>query len=107
VEEMDKQKKKVVAEEVLVEDITGQQEIEGEEEEEVEDEAAEENLVVGQKRKAPSAVEITLPYLPDVVVAVEDMLGKVPKLKYADHDVTDTMKFPDLAQEVTWRTGGR
>jgi hypothetical protein len=100
VEEMDKQKQKVIAEEVLVEDITGQQEIEGEEEEEVEDEVAEENPVVGQKRKAPGIVEITLPYLPDVVVAVEDMLGKVPKLKYADHDVTDTTKFPDLAQEI-------
>jgi hypothetical protein len=40
-----------------------------------------------------------LPYLPDVVVAVEDMLGKVSKLKYADHVVTDTTKFPDLVQE--------
>jgi hypothetical protein len=55
---------------------------------------------MGQKRKAPSTVEITLPHLPDVVVVVEDMLGKVLKLKYADHDITDTMKFPDFTQEV-------
>jgi hypothetical protein len=41
-----------------------------------------------------------LPHIPDVVVAVEDMLGKVEKLKYVDHDVTDTTKFPDLAQEI-------
>jgi hypothetical protein len=90
----------------LVEDITGQQETEGEEEEEVEEELAEENPAVGQKRKTPGApskqtsVEIMLPHIPDVVIVVEDMLGKVEKLKYADHDVTDTTKFPDLVQEI-------
>jgi hypothetical protein len=52
---------------------------------------------VVQKIKAPGEIEITLPYLPDVVVAVEDMLGKVLKLKYSYHDVIDTTKFPDLA----------
>jgi len=73
--------------------------MEGEEEEEPEDEVTEENLVTGQKRKAPSVVEITLPHLPNIVVAVEDMLGKVPKLKYADHDIIDTTKFPKFSQE--------
>jgi hypothetical protein len=62
---------------------------------------------MGQKRKAPSVVEITLPHLPDVVVVVEDMLGKVPKLKYADHDITDTKKFPDFVQEVYLENRGR
>jgi hypothetical protein len=28
------------------------------------------------------------------------MLGKVTKLKYVDHDVTDTTKFPEFMQEV-------
>jgi hypothetical protein len=73
--------------------------MEGEEEEEPEDEAIEENLATSQKRKAPSVVEITLPHLPNIVVTVEDMLGKVPKLKYADHEITDTTKFPDFYQE--------
>jgi hypothetical protein len=55
---------------------------------------------VGQKRKAPSIVEITLPHLPDIVVIVEDMLGKVLKIKYVDHDINDIVKFPDFMQEV-------
>jgi hypothetical protein len=45
-------------------------------------------------------VEIILPHILDVVIVVEEMLGKVEKLKYVDHDVTDTTKFPDLAQEI-------
>jgi len=52
---------------------------------------------VGQKRKEPGVVEITLPYLIYVVDAVEDMLGKVQKLKYVDHGVKNATKFPDLA----------
>jgi hypothetical protein len=28
------------------------------------------------------------------------MLGKVPKLKYEDHDVIDTTKFLDIVQEI-------
>jgi hypothetical protein len=45
-------------------------------------------------------MDITLPYLPDAVVTVDDMLGKVPKLRYSDHDVRDVTKFPDLAEET-------
>jgi hypothetical protein len=46
-------------------------------------------------------MDITLPYLPTVVVTVNDMLGKVPKLRYADYDVRDAAKFPDL-DKVTY-----
>jgi hypothetical protein len=38
-----------------------------------------------------------LPHIPDVEVAVEEILGKVEKLKYAGHDVTRMKKFPYLA----------
>jgi hypothetical protein len=31
---------------------------------------------------------------------MEDMLKKVPKLRYSDHDVCDAKKFPDLAEEA-------
>jgi hypothetical protein len=34
------------------------------------------------------------------VVIVEDMLGKVEKIRYSDHDVRDVEKFPDLAEET-------
>jgi hypothetical protein len=34
------------------------------------------------------------------------MLGKVPKLKYADHDVTNTTKFPNLLQESYFENRG-
>jgi hypothetical protein len=44
-------------------------------------------------------MEITLPFIPDVVPTVNDMLGKVPKLRYAYHDVHDMAKFPELAEE--------
>jgi hypothetical protein len=44
--------------------------------------------------------KITLPYISDVVVIVEDMLGKVLKLRYVDHDVKDAAKFPDIAHEI-------
>jgi hypothetical protein len=33
------------------------------------------------------------------VVTVEDMLGKVPKLRYSSHDVRDMDNFPDLMKE--------
>jgi hypothetical protein len=44
-------------------------------------------------------MEITLPFLPDAVPTVDDMLGKVPRLRYADHDVCDMAKFPELSEE--------
>jgi hypothetical protein len=45
-------------------------------------------------------MDVTLPYLPDAVIIVDDMLGKVPKLRYTDHDVRDVAKFPDLAEDT-------
>jgi hypothetical protein len=64
---------------------------------------------VSQKRKTQNVAEITLPYLLDAVVSMEDMLGKVPKLRYLDHDVCDTKKFPYLVEEAylanTWEIG--
>jgi hypothetical protein len=54
-------------------------------------------------------MDITLPYLPYAVVTVYDILGKVPKLRYVDHDVHDAAKFLDLTKETylinTWEIG--
>jgi hypothetical protein len=47
----------------------------------------------GQKRKTTDRMEITLPFLLDVVPTVDDMLGKVPKLRYTDHDMCDMTNF--------------
>jgi hypothetical protein len=43
---------------------------------------------------------ITLPYLPNAMVTVDDMLGKLRKLRYSDHDVHDATKFPNLVEET-------
>jgi hypothetical protein len=49
--------------------------------------------------------ELTLsfPKIQDVIIIVGDMLGFVNKLRYSDHDVKDTEKFPDLHFKCTWR----
>jgi hypothetical protein len=83
--------------EVLVEDITDRPESGREEEDTDATEAG--TSVAGKKRKTSDSMEITLPFLPDTVPTVDDMLGKVPKLRYTDHDVHDTTKFPELAKE--------
>jgi hypothetical protein len=44
-------------------------------------------------------MKITLPFLPDTVITVDDMMGKVPKLRCDDHDVRDMTKFPQLDEE--------
>jgi hypothetical protein len=44
-------------------------------------------------------MEITLPFHPYVVPTIDDMMGKVPKLRYADHDVHDMTKFLELVKE--------
>jgi hypothetical protein len=51
-------------------------------------------------------MEIMLPHIPDAVVVVEDMLGKVVKLNYVDHEVTYMTKFPDLVQEIYLESKG-
>jgi hypothetical protein len=83
--------------EVLVEDIIDQPESAGEEEGTEEAEA--DTSAVGKKRKISDSMEITLPFLPHIVPTVDDMLGKVPRLRYVDHDVHDMSKFPELAEE--------
>jgi hypothetical protein len=82
---------------VLVEDITDQPDFTGEEEGIEVAEAG--TSVAGQKRKTPDSMEITLPFLPNAVITINDMLGKVPKPRYADHDVREASKFPELAEE--------
>jgi len=53
-----------------------------------------------QRRKVQDATYITLPYLPDAVVTVDDMLEKVPKLRYSVDNVPDANKFLYLAEET-------
>jgi len=45
-------------------------------------------------------MNITLSYLRDIVVTVDDMLGKVPKLRYSYNYVCDATKFLDLSKET-------
>ena len=44
-------------------------------------------------------MDITLPYIPDAIIYVDDMLGKVPNMRYVDHDVHNEEKFVELAEE--------
>jgi hypothetical protein len=80
-----------------MEDITDRPDSVGEEEGTEATEAG--TSVAGQKRKTPDSMEITLPFLPDIVITVDDMLGKVPKMRYVDHDMRDATKFPELVEE--------
>jgi hypothetical protein len=82
---------------VLVEDIINQSESEMEEGDV--DPSKLDPYIMGQKIKAQDIMDITLPYLPDTVVVVDDMMGKVPTLKYIDHDVRDASKFPYLDED--------
>jgi hypothetical protein len=82
---------------VLVEDITDQPKSGREEEDADATEVG--TSVMGQKRKKRDAMEITIPYLLDTVITLDGMLGKVPRLRYADHDVQDAAKFPALAEK--------
>jgi hypothetical protein len=45
-------------------------------------------------------MDITASYLADIVITVDDMLGKEPTLRYAHHDVRDAAKFLDLVGET-------
>jgi hypothetical protein len=36
------------------------------------------------------------PDIPDGFIEDEDMLGRVPQLKYANHDITDMTKFHEI-----------
>jgi hypothetical protein len=46
-------------------------------------------------QKNPDYRLVTPDILEEVIID-KDMLGKVPQLKYADHDITDVAKFPEL-----------
>jgi hypothetical protein len=54
-------------------------------------------------QKNPDYMLVT-PDIPEEVIIDEDMLGKVPQLKYAYHDITDVVKFPELAPMNTWNS---
>jgi hypothetical protein len=49
---------------------------------------------------------MSVPHIPDSIIVLEDMMGCVPKLKYADHDVTEVETFPELAQEFYMENTG-
>ena len=40
---------------------------------------------------------LVMPGIPEGVIIDEDMLGKVPQIRYEDHEMTETKKFPKLA----------
>jgi hypothetical protein len=40
---------------------------------------------------------LVTPDIPYGTIINEDMLGKVSQLKYVNHDIKDTMMFPELA----------
>ena len=44
-------------------------------------------------------MDITLPYLLDAMDTVDDMLVKITKLIYLDHNVHNATKFADLAKD--------
>jgi hypothetical protein len=83
---------------VLVEDITDRPKSVGEEEDVEAVEAS--TYSIGQKRKAHDGMQITLPYLPDTIIVVDDMMGKVPKIRYANYNVCDATMFRELAEDT-------
>jgi hypothetical protein len=89
---------------VLVEDITNRSDSEREEDNAETAKAG--TSAIQQTLKAQYTMDITLPYLLDEVVTGDDMLEKVPKLRYSDHYVRDVTKFPDLAEETYFENIG-
>jgi muconolactone delta-isomerase len=39
---------------------------------------------------------LVTPYILEELIIDEDILGKVPQLKFVDHDITDLAKFPKI-----------
>jgi hypothetical protein len=56
-------------------------------------------------RKQPITT-LVFPRIPDGVQVKPDLLGHIEKLKYSDHDVADTDKFPEFAKRVYLQTMG-
>jgi hypothetical protein len=87
---------------VLVEDVIDQSDFEMEEEHIDIAEA-------GPSAMGQDSMDTTLPYLPKTVITMDDNLGKVPKRRYAYHDMHDAAKFLDLVKETylinTWEIG--
>jgi hypothetical protein len=89
----------------LVEDITRQPD-QGAEHRQAE--AGTSSTSVRRKGKHPMAwspckqpdTTIILPCIPEGVQTTPTLLGCMEKLKYSDHDVADTGKFPEFAQQV-------
>jgi hypothetical protein len=76
--------------------------------EEGEEEVGPSNMPTKRKGKQPiqrsphkhPEVSIVLPCIPEGVQATAGLLGCIDKLRYADHDVSDTGKFPEFMQQV-------
>jgi hypothetical protein len=49
---------------------------------------------------------IVFPRIPEGVHVPANLLGHVEKLRYSDHDVTGTDKFPEFAKQVYLQTIG-
>jgi hypothetical protein len=96
------------SEEVLVEDVTGQQDSDAEEEEDTHQEAGPSTVTMKTKGKQTvqrspckqKEVTLTLPCIPEGVKILPGILGCVDKLKYSDHDIADRDKFPEFAPQV-------
>jgi hypothetical protein len=53
---------------------------------------------ISPRRKASTT--IVLPHILEGVHVTSNLLGHVEKLRYSDHDVTDTNKFLDFAKKA-------
>jgi hypothetical protein len=62
------------------------------------------NRYLGHHARNPST--IVFPHIPEGVWVKSDLLGYVEKLKYSDHDVTDTDKFLEFTKKVYLQTVG-
>lgn len=64
------------------------------------------------KKKVPRSpckkpiVPLIFPHIIDGVRVKSDFLSHVEKIKYSDHDVIDTEKFPEFAKRVYLQTMG-
>jgi hypothetical protein len=52
-------------------------------------------------------MSLSLPQIPESIIHVEGMLGFVPKMKYADHNVIEVAKFPEIAHEIYMENRGK
>jgi hypothetical protein len=98
----------VQQEEVQIEDITRHSESgteEGEQEAGPSSASKEERETTHSEilAQAPE-VPIVLPHIPEGVHATTGLLGYVDKLRYADHDVSDTENSQNSCNKFTWKS---